>query len=156
MAYTGAGRQSLAVTKNNPSLRQFQFPEDYPQVLALWETAGPGIHVRRSDRPAEIEKKLQRDPDLFLVAEMDGQIIGAVMGGFDGRRGLVYHLAVAQAYRHSGLGAALMNELERRMKTKGCIRCYLLVTKDNQDAIRFYEQSGWECMDLHIFGKDLG
>jgi ribosomal protein S18 acetylase RimI-like enzyme len=143
------------VTKNNPALRQFEFPTDYPQVLALWENAGPGVHVRRSDQPEEIAKKLQRDPDLFLVAEVDGQIIGSVVGGFDGRRGIVYHLAVAEAYRQQGIGVALMGELERRMAAKGCIRCYLLVTKDNDNAIRFYEKSGWERMDLDIYGKDL-
>jgi ribosomal protein S18 acetylase RimI-like enzyme len=112
--------------------------------------------VRRSDQPAEIQKKLQRDPDLFLVAELDGQIIGTVLGGYDGRRGIVYHLAVLEAYRQQGIGAALMSELECRLKAKGCIRCYLLVTKENENAMRFYEHSGWECMDLHIYGKDLG
>lgn len=122
---------------------------------ALWENAGPGIHVGRSDQPGEIEKKLRRDPDLFLVAELEGQIIGSVVGGFDGRRGIVYHLAVAEGYRQQGLGRALMDELERRLADKGCIRCYLLVTRDNGDAIHFYEQSGWEWMDLHIYAKDL-
>jgi len=136
-------------------MRQFQYPADYPQVLTLWENAGPGIHVRRSDQLDEMEKKLQRDPDLFLVAEVDGQIIGAVLGGYDGRRGLVYHLAVAESYRQQGIGELLMKELERRMINKGCIRCYLLVTKDNQNAMHFYEQSGWEQMDLFIYGKDL-
>ena len=155
MASTGDGKLWSAVMKINPALRQFNYPGDYPRVLALWENAGHGIHVRRSDQPAEIEKKLHRDPDLFLVAELDGCIIGAVMGGYDGRRGLVYHLAVEINYRHSGIGAALMAELERRMKDKGCIRCYLLVTKDNDDAMRFYEHMGWELMDLHIYGKDL-
>ena len=49
----------------------------------------------RSDTLAEITKKVQRDPDLFLVAEADGRLIGSVIGGFDGRRGMIYHLAVA-------------------------------------------------------------
>ena len=53
-----------------------------------------GVHVGRSDTPAEIEKKLARDPDLFLVAECEQQIIGSVIGGYDGRRGMIYHLAV--------------------------------------------------------------
>lgn len=156
MASTGVGRHWSVARKSKPTLRQFQYPSDYPQVLTLWETAGPGIHVRRSDQPEEIKKKLQRDPDLFLLAEMDGQIIGAVLGGYDGRRGIVYHLAVAEAYRQQGIGAELMKELERRLLAKGCIRCYLLVTKDNDSAIQFYEQTGWEQMDLNIYGKDLG
>jgi hypothetical protein len=75
-------------------IRTFSFPQDYPAVITLWETAGPGVHVGRSDAPDEIRKKLARDPDLFLLAEEDGKLVGSVIGGFDGRRGIVYHLAV--------------------------------------------------------------
>ncbi len=150
------------VMKSEPSLppnlvlREFRFPSDYPQVIDLWQNAGPGIHIRRSDEEQELAKKLQRDPELFLVAELDSRIIGAVLGGFDGRRGMVYHLAVDASFRNNGLGTLLMQELEKRMKAMGCIRSYLLVTRDNLDAIRFYENTGWQPMDLLIFGKDLG
>lgn len=140
---------------DNLILREFQFPSDYSQVVTLWKHAGPGIQLRRSDESDEIAKKLQRDPDLFIVAEINGLIIGSVLGGFDGRRGMVYHLAVDDSYRKKGIGAVLMNELERRMKQKGCIRSYLLVTRDNLDAIRFYETEGWEQMDLLVYGKNL-
>jgi ribosomal protein S18 acetylase RimI-like enzyme len=136
-------------------LREFQLSPDYNQVITLWQTAGPGIHIRHSDSEDEIKKKLQRDADLFLVAELDGLIIGTVLGGFDGRRGLVYHLAVDANYRNMGIGTALMIELERRMKLKGCLRSYLLVTHDNVDAVRFYESQNWEQMDILILAKDL-
>jgi ribosomal protein S18 acetylase RimI-like enzyme len=136
-------------------IREFFFPEDYPAVRGLWSLAGPGIHLRRSDEPEEIQKKLQRDPDLFLLAEEDGKVIGAVLGGFDGRRGLVYHLAIAEEHRKQGVGALLMDELEKRLRAKGCIRTYLLVTYDNAEAIEFYEKHGWQKMDLHIYGKDI-
>jgi len=157
----GAGNYWLVAMRNDSSLpddlilRDFQFPKDYFQVIELWENAGPGIHLRRSDEKEEIAKKLQRDPDLFLVAEAGGHIIGSVLGGFDGRRGLVYHLAVEDSYRNKGIGAALMTELELRMKQKGCIRTYLLVTRENTDATRFYETHGWEHMDLLIYAKNL-
>jgi ribosomal protein S18 acetylase RimI-like enzyme len=98
---------------------------------------------------------LERDADLFMVAEADGKIVGSVLGGFDGRRGMMYHLAVAREYRQQGIGALLVDELERRLRAKGCIRYYLLVTKDNLEAIRFYEQRGWMRMDLYAYGKDL-
>lgn len=137
------------------TIRDFRYPADYEAVYALWQSAGAGIQLRRSDEPAEIEKKLQRDPDLFLVAEDGNRIVGAVLGGFDGRRGLVYHLAVAEDYRRRGLGRLLMNELEARLRARGCIRVYLLVTPENQTAMRFYEGEGWERMNLHIYGKDL-
>ena len=161
MGFTDAGKVSSAAMMSDSSLpaelilREFQYPSDYPQVINLWKQAGEGIHLRRSDEQGEIAKKLQHDPDLFLVAELDGSIIGSVLGGFDGRRGMVYHLAVAAPLRKLGIGSALMVELEKRMKQKGCIRTYLLVTRDNFDAIRFYNNSGWEQMDLLIYGKNL-
>ncbi len=143
-------------------LRTFRYPQDYPAVYQLWQQAGPGIQLRRSDQPEQIEHKLERDPDLFLVAEVAsnstgsaGEIVGSVLGGYDGRRGMMYHLAVAEAYRQQGIGALLMEELERRLKAKGCIRYYLLVTQDNQDAIGFYEARGWQRMPLFAYGKDL-
>jgi ribosomal protein S18 acetylase RimI-like enzyme len=137
-------------------IREFRFPEDYPAIFELWTHAGPGIHVRRSDEPDEIAKKIQRDGDLFLVAELNGKIIGTVLGGFDGRRGMVYHLAVKATFRQRGVGAELMAELEKRLKEKGCIRYYLLVTQDNQEAIRFYTNLGWKPMDdLFIYSKDI-
>jgi len=136
-------------------IRDFRFPEDYEEVYDLWENAGSGIHLRRSDEPDEIAKKLQRDPDLFLLAEIEGRIVGSVMGGFDGRRGMMYHMAVAKPLRHKGIGTILMEELERRLKEKGCIRYYLLVAKDNTQAVDFYQKRGWEIMDLFALGKDL-
>ncbi len=147
----------MAAAQSNPSplIRVFRFSDDYDAVYRLWAEAGDGIHLRRSDDPDEIEKKIRRDPDLFLVAEMDGRIVGSVLGGFDGRRGMMYHLAVAHSHRGRGIGEQLMDELERRLRAKGCIRYYLLVTTDNDTAIRFYEQRGWERLDLYVYGKDL-
>ncbi|MCX7608027.1 MAG: GNAT family acetyltransferase [Anaerolineales bacterium] len=137
-------------------IREFRFPEDWEAVIHLWRNAGPGVQVRRSDTPQEIQKKLQRDPDLFLVAEQEGQIVGTVMGGFDGRRGLIYHLAVTESMRNRGIGSLLMDEVENRLRRKGCLRCYLLVTRENETAIRFYEKRGWQRMEfVYVYGKDL-
>jgi ribosomal protein S18 acetylase RimI-like enzyme len=137
------------------NIREFSFLEDYEQVYTLWSQAGPGIHLRRSDEPHEIAKKLQRDADLFLVAEVDHQIVGTVLGGFDGRRGMMYHLAISPPYRKEGIASALVDELEHRLRSRGCIRYYLLVTSQNQEAIRFYENRGWERMDLFAYAMDL-
>ena len=137
-------------------LREFQYPEDYPAARSLWSNAGPGIHVRRSDEPEEIQKKLLRDPDLFLVAESNGKLIGTVIGGFDGRRGLIYHLAVEAAFRQHGIGGLLMDEVERRLKAKGCLKCFLMVAVDNEGAFQFYEARNWERMDtVYTYTKEL-
>jgi ribosomal protein S18 acetylase RimI-like enzyme len=137
------------------SLRNFNYPDDYEEVYQLWSHAGAGIHLRISDEPEEIQKKLTRDPDLFLIAENESEIVGTVMGGFDGRRGMMYHLAVSQSHRKQGIGGMLVTELEKRLREKGCVRYYLLVTRDNEDAIHFYEERGWKPMNELILGKDL-
>jgi ribosomal protein S18 acetylase RimI-like enzyme len=89
------------------------------------------------------------------VAEEGSALIGTVIGGFDGRRGLVYHLAVACDQRSRGIGTALMNELESRLKAKGCYKCYLLVADDNLDVVDYYRQRGWEKMNVQVMGKVL-
>lgn len=137
-------------------IREFFFPADYQPVYDLWSSIEKGVHVGRSDTPAEIEKKISRDPDLFLVAECENKIIGSVIGGYDGRRGLIYHLAVNAAFRGQGIGSRLMHEVESRLRGKGCLKCYLLVTRDNQEAEKYYQDRGWQHMDtVRLFGKEL-
>ena len=135
-------------------IRPFRFPVDYGSVVELWDHSGPGVHRGRSDTLEEIAKKQGRDPELFLVAELRGKIVGAVMGGYDGRRALIYHLAVNEEHRQQGIGKALMETLEELLREKGCLRSYLLITKDNP-AIEFYEKQGWQLLDLCALGKDL-
>jgi ribosomal protein S18 acetylase RimI-like enzyme len=138
------------------TIREFHFPDDYEPVHELWAAIEKGVHIGRSDTLAEIGKKIQRDADLFLVAEIDRVIVGSVMGGYDGRRGLIYHLAVAAAFRGQGIGSRLMEEVESRLRLKGCLKSYLLVTLDNPEVEDYYRHRGWQHMDqIHLYGKEL-
>jgi len=136
-------------------LREFDLERDYEAALALWSNSGPGIAVSHSDTREALTLKLRRDPDLFLVAETGGELIGSVIGGWDGRRGIVYHLAVSKAYRRQGIARMLMEELEKRLKVRGCRRMWLMVHHDNVDVIAFYESLGWEKIPVQSMGKRL-
>jgi len=139
------------------SIREFRYPDDYESVRELWESMEKGVNVGRSDAPEEIEKKVLRDPDLFLVAENNGTIIGSAIGGYDGRRGLLYHLAVAKDFRQQGIASQLLDEIESRLHGKGCLKCYLMVTLNNPEVERFYQKRGWHFMDyVRPYGKELG
>jgi ribosomal protein S18 acetylase RimI-like enzyme len=144
------------MTPANPRVREFSFENDYSNLLNLWNQIEKGMNVGRSDTPEEIKKKLQRDPDLFLIAEQDGDIIGSVIGAFDGRRGMIYHLAVRQDFRGQGVGAALLSEVEKRLQAKGCLKCLLLVFADNTEAVQFYRTHGWrEQTEDIVFSKEF-
>jgi ribosomal protein S18 acetylase RimI-like enzyme len=146
---------SLALDPLSFLIRQFQFPQDYDSVLTVWQAGGPGLHVGFSDTREEVAKKLTHDPDLFLVVEEQAKIVGAVVGGFDGRRGLVYHLAVLPEHRGHGLGTALLTELEARLKAKGCLKAYLLVVHENAEVLDFYQKRGWGVMEAYVVAKEF-
>lgn len=133
-------------------IREFRMA-DYAEVVALWARAG--LLAGRSDEPGEIEKKLARDPDLFLVGVEAGAIAAAVVGGYDGRRGWVYHLAVEPSLHARGLGAALLEELESRLRKKGCIKVNLLVDPGNAGVKGFYQRYGYAVDELIFMEKWL-
>jgi len=135
-------------------MRELVFPQDYPRVARLWKTVGGGVKFGKSDTEEEIRTKLTRDPDLFLVVESDGEIIGTVLGGFDGRRAMIYHLAVAQNFRGKGIAHALMTEIENRLTAKGARKIYLMMNRDHPELIDFYAKLGWSVMDIYVAGKE--
>lgn len=128
-------------------LRTFT-PQDYDRVVALWAAAG--LNLSPSDTPAGLAHKLERDPDLFLLAEDEesGTLVGAVMGCYDGRRGWINHLAVADGWRGDGIGRRLVAEVERRLRAKGCAKMNLLIEPANAAVQGFYERLGYARDDL--------
>ena len=94
---------------------------DYSEVRGLWMKSR--LEIRPGDSEKEIRIKTGRDPDLFLVAEAGGKIVGSVIGAWDGRRGWIYHLGVLLRYRRTGVATKLVREVERRiMKKKGVLK----------------------------------
>ncbi len=97
-------------------IREFQL-RDYDEVVALRKASG--LILRPGDELEGIRLKLQRDRDLFLVAEDGDGIVGVVLGAWDGRREWINHLAVKPNRQREGIGRTLIRELERRPSEKG-------------------------------------
>src|SRR3972149_2180044 len=90
---------------------------DFDRVWQLWHICR--LPVGSRERREEIERKLERDPDLFLVAEMNQAIMATVMGAWDGRNGWVYNHAVDPRIRRMGVGSRLGKELGRPAQGHG-------------------------------------
>jgi ribosomal protein S18 acetylase RimI-like enzyme len=134
-------------------IREFKI-EDYQIVRGLWQTAG--LTLRPGDELDDVKLKLQRDPDLFLVAKEDERILGSVIGGWDGRRGWIYHLAVSPEHQRKGIGAGLVREVEKRLIAKGAKKVNAQVYKWNERSSEFFKAIGYETQpDLIMIGKHL-
>ncbi|HMG04386.1 MAG TPA: GNAT family N-acetyltransferase [Chthoniobacterales bacterium] len=124
------------------STREFVL-DDYDQAVALWNLV-EGVEVAEGDSKEEIRAYLLRNPGLSRVAEEDGTMVGAVLCGHDGRRGLIYHLAVAPANHGQGIGKRLVQECIARLREAGIARALILVASDNPRGHSFWLRNGWE------------
>lgn len=123
------------------NIREFTLA-DYDQVYKLWRVCR--LSLGPEDTEEALARKLERDPDLFLVAELNRAIVGAVMGAWDGRYGTIYNHAVEPRARGSGVGSHLMWEVERRLREKGARQVWLRVGRESLEAVDFYEGRGFQ------------
>lgn len=128
-------------------------PLDYESCLAIWRATG--IKIRPGDEPAGFGSMLERNPGLCLGAILNEALVGCVLGGWDGRRGWVHHLAVHPDYQRRGLGQALMADLEQRFAALGVPIVNLLVYCENSAAMAFYERLGYAVKPVVEMGKSL-
>ncbi|MBW6471925.1 MAG: GNAT family N-acetyltransferase [Anaerolineaceae bacterium] len=128
---------------------------DYPQLIDLWSNT-ENIGLSEADSPVNLDTFLQRNPGLSFVALKDEKIIGAVLGGHDGRRGAIYHLAVSKDYRNKGTGKQLLNHVTLAYAEIGIERCHIHVYADNQSGLDFWQKNGWFTRpELVLLSKDI-
>jgi ribosomal protein S18 acetylase RimI-like enzyme len=127
--------------------------DDTAGVVSLWKACEL---TRPWNNPElDIQRKLSANDDLFLVADDDGQIVGSIMGGYEGHRGWINYLAVDPSLQKQGLGRELMETVEARLLDKGCPKINLQVRTGNDAVIAFYEAIGYSDDKCISFGKRL-
>ena len=127
--------------------------DDFEEVITLWERCD--LLRPWNDPEMDIERKLNHDPELFLVAEVGGEVVGSVLGGYDGHRGSAYYLGVHPDYRGRGIANALISRLEKKLIARGCPKIQLMVREDNDTVIEMYKKLGYEIQNVTSLGKRL-
>lgn len=94
-----------------------------------------GLVVPWNDPRKDIQRKLQVQPEMFLVGCVDGDVVASVMAGYDGHRGLIYYLAVHPDHQHKGYANCMMDEVEKLLREAGCPKINLLVRTSNTGVI---------------------
>ncbi|TXT60068.1 MAG: Acetyltransferase YpeA [Promethearchaeota archaeon] len=118
---------------------------DYDRILEIWKETE--LSVGSSDTKKGVERMIKRNPNLCFICKIDETIVGVVMGGFDGRRGYVHHLAVDLEYQNQGVGKLLMDKLIKQFKKKQVHKVHLFIEKRNIEVINFYKNLGWNLRD---------
>lgn len=126
---------------------------DERAVIELWQRCG--LTRPWNDPKKDIERKLTEQPELFLVGRINGSIVATVMAGFDGHRGWVNYLAVAEQHRDKGLGRILMARVEELLKERGCPKINIQIRASNADVVEFYRKVGYTTDDVVCVGKRL-
>lgn len=115
---------------------------DVPAVMKLWAEAR-SAHASTSDRLEDIERLVVESPAALLVAERDGEIVGALIAAWDGWRGNMYRLAVRDGHRREGIGLALARAGEDYLRQCGARRITALVAFDDEVAEGFWDSAGY-------------
>lgn len=134
-------------------LLQFRAFVSADTILArvLWE-ATPGVGLGESDEPEAINTFLARNPGTSFVATDGEVLVGTILCGHDGRRGLIHHLATKRSHRRLGVGTALLRAGLDALRAQGISKCHLLVFRSNNDGLQFWRAvAAQERTELALF-----
>ena len=124
---------------------------DYDSVYRLW-TGMSGMGLNNLDDSREgIGKYLARNPDTCFVAVMQDHIVGVILCGHDGRRGYIYHTAVAADERGRGIGGALLDAALAALEKEGINKVALVAFSRNKTGNLFWEKCGFTVRDDLIY-----
>ena len=127
---------------------------DYDEVLALWNSCQG---VRANETRDELERILKRNEGLCSVIRRGSELAAAVLACHDGRRGYLYHLAVAEPFRRHGLGRLLVQHSLDRLQAEGISRCTIFLQRGNAVGEAFWKRIGWrERNELTFLAIDFG
>ena len=117
--------------------------DDYDAAIELWRRV-EGVEIAEGDSREDIAQYLLRNPGLSRAATNGSVLVGVALCGHDGRRGLIYHLAVDPACQRLGLGKQLVDECLQGLRRAGLERALILVAEDNPGGRAFWQRHGWE------------
>jgi len=134
-------------------IREFSI-KDYDALITLWNDAQLPFKPKGRDKRDKIEYELKQGRDIFLIAEINGKIVGSVFGTHDGRKGWINRLAVAPEFQRQDIAKKLIAEVEDRFSELGIDIIACLVEDWNTKSLQVFEKLGYEKhSDIVYFSK---
>lgn len=120
--------------------------EDYEEAYSLWILCGNGLNDKDDSREG-IEKYLKRNPATSFVAVCENKVVGVILCGHDGRRGIIQHACVSPDFRRLGIGSKLVSLAMEALKAEGINKVLLVAFKKNAGGNAFWEEEGFTLRD---------
>ena len=117
--------------------------KDYEPLIALWKKGNLPYRSQGRDSKQHIRQQLRQRTSLYYVAEHEGNIIGAILGTHDGRKGWINRLVVAPTYRKKGIAKRLVQEVEQQLAAGGINIIACLVEDWNKVSENVFERLGY-------------
>ena len=93
--------------------------------------------------PAGMFAYLIRHAQALVALDIDGRMMGFIVGYASGRTGVIYTLDVDPEFRRKGVGTRLLNDLEEQFRSKGAAACRLEAAVENPAALGLYRKQGY-------------
>ena len=116
-------------------------PDDAEAVLQFWQESGASLSV--TDTVDCLRLCIANPNGVLLLASKDTQIVGSLLGTFDGWRGHMYRLVVRPHLRRQGIGRELVARVEQLLRERGAKRIICLIEVDRTWATAFWSAVGY-------------
>ena len=119
--------------------------DDYDAIFELWNSTEQS---RRALNPIDdsregIDRYLKRNPNTCFAAVDQDRLIGVILSGHDGRRGIIHHLCIHPDYRRMGIASRLVSSAEEALQKEDIQKIFCLVFTDNDQANAFWRSRGY-------------
>ena len=115
--------------------------EDHARLLPFWKE---NYFVNELDACEPFHIFLEKNPNLSLLIEKNGEIIGSALGSFDGRRGYIQKLVISKEYRKQGIGKQLVDKMIKKLRAVGAL--YIPINPE-ECVVPFYKKCGFTTSD---------
>jgi ribosomal protein S18 acetylase RimI-like enzyme len=126
---------------------------DVESAVALWDQAG--LLRPWNDPRADIARALATPTSTVLAGYLEDKLAATVMVGWDGHRGWIYYLAVAEGRRRAGLGGRMLKAAEGWLSARGAPKLNLMIRTENLAVRAFYESLGYRVSDAIVMQREL-
>lgn len=145
--------KSIKKSTSSLLIRKFKL-DDYKTVLALWNEAHLPYKPHGRDSKTSIKWQITQSNTIYLVAEINGTLVGTLFGSHDSRKGWVNRLAVSPSYQHKGIASQLVANFEQRLSTLGITIVAALIEDWNTASMTVFQRWGYKkSSDVFYFTK---